>query len=177
MDVNAVLNRPEIRYIDPVVRRWWAPPNNRYLGANERPELGARMAKRGERNLDFMRRLVKSMYEAGVPVVTGTDALNPMSMPGFAIHDELAELVGVGLPPWEALRASTVRPSEFMDTSGEWGTVTVGLWGDLVLLSADPLEDISNTREIEGVMRRGRWLPRTEIHEQLERFASQYAGQ
>ncbi len=97
-------------------------------------------------------------------------------MPGFAVYDELAELVGVGLPTWEALRASTLRPAEFMDASGEWGVVAVGRMADLVLLSADPLKDIGNVREIEGVMRRGRWLPRTEIEEQLERFASQYAG-
>ncbi len=176
-DVEAVLNRPEVRYIDPVVRKFWAPPHNRYLGANEHPEKNAEAAKSFQPKLDFMRRLVKSLYEAGVPIVTGTDALNPMSMPGYAVHDELAELVGVGLPPWEALRASTVRPAEFMDASGEWGVVAVGRMADLVLLSANPLEDIGHVREIEGVMRRGRWLPRTEIQDQLDGFASQYAGE
>ncbi len=126
--------------------------------------------------VDFMMRLVKSFYLAGVPLETGTDALNPMSTPGFALHDELAELVNAGLPEIEAIRASTTRPAEFMGESNAWGAVAEGHRADLVLLSANPLTDIRNTERIEGVMVQGRWLPAEAIRSRLDELAAEYAG-
>jgi imidazolonepropionase-like amidohydrolase len=177
LDIDSMLKRPDLQYIDPLVILFWAPPYNRYVRGNASQENLAKRARRFDPQLDFARRLVKSMHEAGVPIVTGTDALNPMSMPGFAVHDELAELVNAGLPPWEALRSSTARPAEFMEKSAEWGSITEGSTADLVLLSANPLDDIDNAKKIAGVMRQGQWLSRTEIDEQLEKFATEYANE
>ena len=84
--------------------------------------------------------------------MTGTDALIPTNIPGFSIHDELLELVEIGLTPYEALKASTTHPMEYLGELDDAGTIDIGKRADLVLLEANPLEDIRDTRQIAGVM-------------------------
>lgn len=175
-DMDAMLAQDELRYVDPAVVEFWAPPHNRFLGANEDSEKAEQALAAFQPQAEFMMRLVKSFHEAGVPLETGTDVLNPMSTPGFALHDELAELVRAGLPEIEAIRASTTRPAEFMGESETWGAVAPGRKADLVLLSANPLEDIRNSERIDGVMVRGRWLSGDSIRARLDRIANAYAG-
>lgn len=95
----------------------------------------------------------------GVPIGAGTDTPIGLGIPGYSLHTELELLVESGLTPLEALHAATVQPARFFGLEGETGQVEVGMWADLVLLDGNPLEDIRNTRRIEGVMSRGRWLP------------------
>ncbi len=171
-DSETVLNRSENRYLDPLILDFWA---SRAAGANVSEEAKARRAKQAQILAGFMERLVRSMYSAGVPLIIGTDALNPMSVPGFSIHRELGEFVSIGIPNHEALRAATVKPAEFMEETEEWGTVATGRRADLVLLNANPLEDINNTKRIEGVMVRGRWLAGEAIQQRLDQFAKKYA--
>jgi len=78
------------------------------------------------------------------------------------------------LTPYEALRASTTNPFEFLGELDEAGTVQVGKRADLVLLEANPLEAITNTREIAGVMIQGRWLSQAELQEGLDDLAASY---
>ena len=104
----------------------------------------------------------------------GTDALNPMAVPGFSIHRELGEFVNAGIPIHDALRAATAGPAAFMGETEEWGTIAPGRRADLVLLSANPLEDIGNTRQIEGVMVRGHWLTAAAIQQRLDQLATEY---
>ncbi len=106
----------------------------------------------GAWSLDLTRR----MNDAGVPVGAGTDTPIGFALPGYSLHDELAMLVRAGMTPREALRSATVRPAEFFGLQGEMGRVAEGFRGDLVLLSADPLEDIGNAKTIEAVVARGR---------------------
>jgi imidazolonepropionase-like amidohydrolase len=171
-DADTVMNRSENRYVDPLILDFWA---SRTLGANVSEKAKARREKQAQVLAGFMERLVRSMYSAGVPLLVGTDALNPMAVPGFSIHRELGEFVNVGIPNHEALRAATARPAEFMEETGEWGTVATGRRADLVLLNANPLEDINNTKSIEGVMVRGRWLAGKAIQQRLDRFAKKHA--
>jgi imidazolonepropionase-like amidohydrolase len=81
--------------------------------------------------------------------------------PGWSLHDELRLLVGAGLTPYEALRAATANAGEFFAKhfhAGPSGTITPGARADLVLLDANPLDDIRNTRKVRGVVVRGRWM-------------------
>jgi imidazolonepropionase-like amidohydrolase len=103
-------------------------------------------------------RLVGWMHERGVPIGAGTDTPINYSLPGYALHSELEMLVRAGLPPLEAIRAATIRPAEFFGLDARMGTIAPGMRADLVLLTADPLVEISNTRRIEAVVTRGRLL-------------------
>jgi imidazolonepropionase-like amidohydrolase len=94
--------------------------------------------------------------------------MNPGVVPGFSAHDELADLVAAGLTPYQALRAATANAAEFLGAGNQRGTVAEGQNADLVLLDANPLVDIENTRRIAGVVLRGRWLSKAEIGGMLE---------
>ena len=103
-------------------------------------------------------RIVGEMHRRGIPIGAGTDTPINYALPGDALHDELEMLVRAGLSPIEAIRAATLRPAEFFGLQAGMGRIEPGMRADLVLLSADPLIDITNTRRIEAVIARGRLL-------------------
>lgn len=103
------------------------------------------------------------MVDRGVPILAGTDAPNPWTLPGFGIHDELELLVEAGLTPLQALRAATLNPARFLGRTDALGTVDEGKLADLVLLGANPLEDISNTQQIRAVVADGRLYDRAAL--------------
>ena len=113
-------------------------------------------------------RLVGDMHARGIPIGAGTDTPINYSLPGYALQTELEMLVRAGLTPLDAIRAATVRPAEFLGLDSEMGRIEPGMRADLVLLSADPLADITNTRRIDAVVTRGRLLT-LEALEQLPR--------
>jgi imidazolonepropionase-like amidohydrolase len=96
------------------------------------------------------------LKNAGVKLLAGTDMPQAFVYPGFSLHDELALLVQSGLTPLEALRTATYNPAEFLGALDSLGTVAQGKLADLVLLDADPLADIHNTRRISAVIANGR---------------------
>ena len=102
--------------------------------------------------------LVGAMHKAGVKVMTGTDFSDWATVAGVDLHNELALLVEAGFSPMEALRAATALPAEFLGKSKELGTVERGKVADLVLLDADPLESISQTRKIRAVIVGGKYV-------------------
>ena len=97
-------------------------------------------------------------HAAGVPIGAGTDTPIAFAVPGYSLHSELEFLVRAGLSPLEALQSATVRPAEYFSLQGEMGSIDVGKRADMVLLDANPLDDISNTKSIAGVVTKGRWL-------------------
>ena len=98
----------------------------------------------------------RDLRDAGVKLLAGTDMPQAFVYPGFSLHDELELLVRSGLTPLEALRSATYNPAEFLGALDSLGTVTRGKVADLVLLDADPLRDIRNTRRISLVIANGR---------------------
>jgi hypothetical protein len=98
----------------------------------------------------------RDLKGAGVKLLAGTDMPQAYVYPGFSLHDELALLVRSGLSPLEALRTATYNPAEYLGALDSLGTVSAGKIADLVLLDADPLVDISNTRRISAVIANGR---------------------
>jgi imidazolonepropionase-like amidohydrolase len=106
--------------------------------------------------------VVEAMHNAGVPLLAGTDTPSPYSLPGSALHDELELLVEAGLSPLAALQTATRNPARFLQEK-DLGTVEVGKLADLVLLDADPLKDIGNTRSIAAVILGGRLLDRRTV--------------
>ncbi|WP_112237170.1 amidohydrolase family protein [Kribbella monticola] len=103
---------------------------------------------------EYRQRFVRELFAHDVPVLAGTDTGTPYSVPGFALHDELELLVGAGASTRQALAAATIEPARFLGLNT--GTVEPRKLADLVVLDADPLQDIRNTRRIHSVITRGR---------------------
>ncbi len=148
---------PTLQYVHPLLQSKWLTAN-RY---NQRstPKLIAYF----DRMVVFHEKLVRAFKAAGVPMVAGTDSLTSGVVGGFSLHDELELLVGAGLTPQEALTSATRLPSTWLGVDSDRGTIEVGKRADLLLLDADPLANIANTRKVAGVMLGGRWLGRATL--------------
>ena len=110
------------------------------------------------------------MYQAGVPILAGTDCLNPYCLPGFSLHGELHLLVQAGLTPLDALRCATINAARFIERQDQMGSLTEGKDADVVILNGNPLEDIEHTREIHAVVLQGALLDRVTLEDRLEAF-------
>jgi imidazolonepropionase-like amidohydrolase len=119
--------------------------------------------------------LTRSLHEARVPVMAGTDSPDPYVFPGFSLHDELELLVESGFTPAQALRAATYDPAVFMARLSDYGMVEKGLLADLVLLDGNPLNDIRNSRKISAVIVGGKLLSRKNLDKMLEDAAAEAA--
>jgi len=109
-----------------------------------------------------------AMFRAGVPFMAGTDtAAGVHVFPGFSLHEELALFVRAGLTPLQALQTATRNPAKFMNRLADMGTVEQGKLADLVLLDANPLDDIDNTRKIRAVVLAGRYFDRAALDAML----------
>jgi len=114
--------------------------------------------------------VVEMLYKAGVPFLAGTDTPAGIHIfPGFSLHEELQRFVAAGFTPLEALRTATLNPARFLGMEDQLGTVEKGKLADLVLLSANPLEDIANTQKIAGVVSNGQYFSRADLDRLLTR--------
>jgi imidazolonepropionase-like amidohydrolase len=152
-----------MRYLPGTVRTGWGAATNPYTNRIDRSRYAPMMAR-----YRLLERMVREFHARGVRLLVGTDAMNTGVVPGFSTHDEMADLVAAGLRPYDALRAATANAAEFLGEPGQRGTVEVGQRADLVLLDANPLVDIANSRRIAGVVLRGRWFSRADIAALLE---------
>jgi imidazolonepropionase-like amidohydrolase len=150
---TSVTTDERLKYIPPSVRKSWSNAATTQAAAGLSP-WGKFMEQRLQ--------MVGAMHRAGVPLLAGTDAAwyQPYTYAGFSLHDELRLLVRAGLSPLESLQTATIKPALYLGFEKDLGNVATGKLADLVLLQADPLLDISNTRKIEAVIVNGRFLPR-----------------
>lgn len=152
------LGMQHVRHVPQFTRGFWKNMNARNTPegrAAGRDSIPGRMAFLG------------AFVAAGGRVILGTDMGNPLVVPGYSVHEELANLTAAGLSSYQALLAATAAPAQCLGREEEFGTVAVGRRADLLLLAADPLLDVDNARAIEGVMLRGRWLERAELERML----------
>jgi imidazolonepropionase-like amidohydrolase len=164
---NSHENDPHLKYVPTSVRKIWEQGRQQalknYIASDF--ELREELAKR---SLE----IVGKMNGAGIRIMAGTDSAAPNVFPGFGLHDELVHLVQAGLTPGQALRAATFRPAEFLGRTETQGTVVAGQRSDLVLLDADPLQDIHNTQQIRAVILNGKLLERNELDALLNSAAN-----
>jgi imidazolonepropionase-like amidohydrolase len=139
------------------------------------PPARAAMVQLAKAEFDESKKIVGLMYQAGVPILAGTDTMNPHCFPGFGIHDELALLVEAGLSPLAALQAATRNAAQFVGQLDSRGTIEVGKTADLVLLDKDPLADIHNTLSIQAVVLNGKLFQRAALDAMLAK-AQMLAG-
>ena len=116
-----------------------------------------------ERIVAFNAKLVRAFDEADIPVLVGTDTPVPGMVAGFSIHDELEAMARAGIDNRRVLEGATRLPAEWLGLSADRGVIDLGKRADLLLLDADPLADVANTRRISAVILGGRYLPRSEL--------------
>lgn len=113
-------------------------------------------------------RMVNGLYQAGVPLMAGTDLMLPGIFPGYSLHEELAIWQEAGIPPAEVLRSATLGPAQFLGLGDRLGSLCEGKTASMVLVRANPLEDVRNAQEIESVFLRGRYFSRQDLAGLLE---------
>lgn len=160
---------PEMRYMPQSVRDGWVRAKGEF-GAREDFQPAA-----AQRLVEVRRQLLKALHDRGAPIALGSDAPQFFNVPGFSIHHEMRMMTAAGLTPYEVLATGTTAPARYMGTPGEFGVVAPGARADLVLLEADPRQDIGHFKARAGVMVRGRWWPADEIRGRLDAIAARYA--
>ena len=148
-DVPEVRDHPDNALVPQRLREFWPV----YLNRTGCPQGGPLADRR--REFAKFQELTGKLYRAGVPLLVGTDSPEPQVPPGFSLHQELEMLVESGLPPAAALRAATLTNATVLGEQERLGSVVAGKVADIVLLTANPLDNIRNTRRIELVIHRG----------------------
>lgn len=149
-----LVDEPAIAYLSPETQRRW-----RAVRAT---------APAGYRYTSFMQRVVARLHAAGVPIVAGTDAMGlALVTPGASLHREMELLAEAGLRPPDVLQTATLNGARSLGRSHEFGDIAPGMRADIVLVGANPLEDLTTLRAPEAVMANGRWFSRANLDAML----------
>ena len=154
----ALVDRAEMKYVPQESLKNWIATRDKFqqIPQADRAKL-----------LNLRRRVIKSLHDAGVPFALGSDAPQFWNVPGFSAHRELRSIVDAGLTPYQALLTGTKNVSVYFKTEATTGTVAAGKRADLLLLDANPIQNIDNSTRIAGVVVNGRWLSKAEIDKRL----------
>ena len=156
-----------LKYLPDYMKKYWTPQFNDHLKYRQEEFL-----KVNRLLVDHYMRIIGDMHKAGVKLLAGTDTgANPLCWPGYGVHLEIEMLEKAGLSPAEALKTATINPALYLGIEEDYGTVDKDKMADLVLLSENPLDSISNTQKIIGVIKSGNYFNKARIGEYLEEIA------
>jgi imidazolonepropionase-like amidohydrolase len=164
---EAIKAQPDIRFYPQKTIDFWLGVNKRYWAKAASPE-------RREKYVAIRNRLVKAIHDAGGKIMAGSDTPEWLLLYGYTLHRELRALNEAGLSNYATLAAATRNPAEFFGTINKTGTIEKGKRADLVLLEANPLENIAHTERRSGVMLKGRWFAQTELDKTLDEIAPRF---
>src|SRR6266849_6337406 len=154
----ALIDDERARFYPEVFREYWKTKTS-----DERRRSPGFVA-RSQGYYELVREMIPDARHAGVGLLAGSDSgANEYSVPGFSLHDELAELVGAGLTPMQVLQSAALNAARYLGITDAFGTVELGKTADLVLLEGNPLEDIRNTRKISAVVVNGKIFRKPEL--------------
>ena len=160
--------RPEARYMPPETVEEWE------RAVDERDAVTDRNTNR---QVSALRRtILTALHDGGAPILLGTDSPQIFNVPGFAMHHEMRLWVEIGMSPYQVLEAGTRRVAEYFDATDDFGSVAVGHRADLLLLTANPIEDVANVASRAGVLVNGRWIPEQQIQARLAEIAIFYGN-
>lgn len=154
--------RPELRLLPPYYQEV-VIDHNPYLA-----NASSRFTKHLQDIIEFNRQLVRAFTAAGIPVLAGTDAPVPGLVYGYALHDELEAMANAGMSNQQVLEGTTRLACEWLGVDGDRGTVEQGKRADLLLLDADPLLNVANTRRIVAVIVGGHYFVRSDLNGMLK---------
>ncbi|WP_170110297.1 amidohydrolase family protein [Flavilitoribacter nigricans] len=169
VDPAAMANEPEMKYMSGRTRYQWRQSKQNAIGDAEYNE------EQWKKMIDLRQQLLRALHEADVPLLLGSDAPQVFNVPGFSLEHEMNAMADAGISNAVILHSGTSNPARFFGQEGAFGTIQKGASADLLLLSGNPLEDLSQTWAQEGVMVRGYWMPKDMIDEQLREIAAAHA--
>jgi imidazolonepropionase-like amidohydrolase len=156
---------PEMKWAAPAQVTQWSEWKRKFV------QDGPSTADGRAKFLQMRRTLIKALHSGGAGMLLGADAPQMWNVPGFATHRELQAMVRAGLTPAEALAMGTRNVARFYGDGHPSGIIAPGKRADLVLLGANPLDDVSNTTRVEGVAIGGKWLSKAAIEKRLAELA------
>ena len=166
-DEGIFANDPRLKFVYFSLRERWKPAPASPFSRLTKEDYG-----KLKRLFPAELKVIGEMRRAGVLFLAGTDTPNPYVFPGFSLHDELGWFVKAGLSPLQALQTATLNPATYLGMTGSLGTIEKGNLADLVLLDANPLEDIGNTKRISAVVANGRLFDRKALDAMLAQVES-----
>ncbi len=153
----------EMKYIDLRTRiSWWRTHNSEIDDLREKYADFDKGTYR-EKTTELMKSLSKNLHSRGVKFLIGSNSGHPYTVPGFSLIDELNNFVSIGITPAETVKIATYRAALFFNKDKEFGDIKPGMRADLILLDANPLENINNIKKRAGVMSRGWWISKENI--------------
>lgn len=164
---ESFLAQPDIRFYPKKTVDLWMGVSKKYLST------AAPIEKR-EKYIAIRDKLVKAIYDAGGRVMAGSDTPEWLMLYGYTLHLEMIDLRDAGLSNYAALETATRNPAMFFGTLDKTGTIEKGKRADLVLLDANPLDDIANTQKRTGVMLKGKYYLQPEMNQWLDEIAPRF---
>jgi imidazolonepropionase-like amidohydrolase len=159
--------QPDLRFYPQKTIDLWMGVSRKYLAT------AAPIEKR-EKYIRIRNQIVKAIYDAGGRVMAGSDTPEWLQLYGYTLHLEMVDLRDAGLSNYAALEAATRNPALFFGTIDKTGTIEKGKRADLVLLEANPLEDVAHTQKRAGVMLKGKYYPQAEMNQWLDQIAPRF---
>jgi cytosine/adenosine deaminase-related metal-dependent hydrolase len=154
-----------IRFLPDSIRRQWK--KNTDSIKNRRP--GPFRQQYSQWQFD----MVKKIHQANIDIMAGTDCPIYYLTPGYSLHQELVMLVKAGLSPLDVLKSATLNPARYFNLENELGSIKEEFWADLVILDANPLENINNTKRINAVVKQGKYFSRMDLDQILLRLSKE----
>jgi imidazolonepropionase-like amidohydrolase len=175
----ALADDPRLKYLPDGMRRESLDKEKNEYRAGLVPVFSTFLRSVGDRssvkdhfdhNVKTLLTLIRELHDADVPLLVGSDAFGALT-PGFAQHQEMELFVKAGLTPFETLQAATVNTAKYLGEFDQAGTVEVGKRADFILLGANPLDDIRNASDVQGVFTHGKWYSADDLKMRLARVA------
>lgn len=154
----------EMKYMPGIQVQQWV--NQKKLLENQ----GVLKAENVKPYLEFRQMLLKTLYDAGVPILMSSDSPQVFNVPGFSIHNEIKSMHESGLKALDILRSGSRNVARYFEWEGEFGVLEKGASADFVLVSGNPLEDLNQLKYVKGVMLRGQWIDQEKLQTELERI-------
>lgn len=170
IDLKTVQGYDELKYMPPDQVQQWVNAHRQRLSSLDRDPVAAQHV------IDVRMQVLRALNEGGVPILMGTDAPQQFSVPGFSLHRELKRMEAAGMTPYQIIASGTTNVGRYFATSDAFGTIAEGQRADLLLVNANPLDDVANISQRTGVMVRGRWLSEEAIQARLAEIAAGYAN-
>ena len=171
IDVNELLTLPEMKYMPASTLEDWQRRKEESTG-----EASGFNEAQWESFDAIRKQLIKKLSDNGHGMLLGSDAPQLFNVPGFSIHKEMQDMADAGMTNLEIIQSGTINPAIYFDMEDTFGEVKEGLHADLVLLEANPLEDLGALQKLAGVMLKGKWIPKDEIDSKLAEIAKNAAA-